>query len=75
MPRPDPVLHFVGPAVTGAPARDLMVEDLERIAFRRAFARTAASGLRPPRPSIPEVKAVTADLVVRGRYVPFAKRS
>lgn len=62
------VLRYIGPAVTGAPARDLSRADVERIAYRRALARTAASGSRPPRPSTKETNAVAAELAARGRY-------
>jgi hypothetical protein len=68
MSRADVVLLFVGPRVSGAPARDLRHSDIERIAYRRAFAKTAADGVRPPRPTSEDIRSVTADLVARGRY-------
>lgn len=70
MRRTEPVLRFVGPAVTGAPARDLMLRDLTRIAYRRALSLTIADGVRPPRQPTPaQIADVVRSLTIRGRYV------
>jgi hypothetical protein len=78
MSRPDSlevVLRFVGPAVRGAPARDLTRADIARLAYRRAFASTAGDGIRPPKPSPEEIRRMTGDLVARGRYARVKKES
>lgn len=78
MSQPDPsevVLEFVGPAVTGVPARDLTRADVARIAYKRALAQTAADGIRPPKPSPSQISATMADLVKRGRYARVKKES
>lgn len=69
------LLRYVGPAVTGAPARDLTWHDVERIAYRRALASTAADGIRPPRPTADQINATAASLAERGRYRPVKKES
>lgn len=75
MPPPEVVLRFVGPAVRGAPARDLTRRDIARIAYRRAFALTAADGIRPPQPDASQIRSTAADLVARGRYERVQKES
>lgn len=77
MPRRDGaerVLKFIGPAVRGAPARDLTRTDIARIAYRQAFALTAADGIRPPKPSPNDIRRTTTALVARGRYVRLNKK-
>jgi hypothetical protein len=78
MPRPDPtqvLLRFVGPAVRGAPARDLTRHDIERIAYRQALALTYADGIRPATPTAAAIRQMTDDLVARGRYVRVKKET
>lgn len=78
MPPLDPseiVLRYVGPPVTGAPARDLTRGDVARIAYRRALALTAADGIRPPTPSPSQISATVASLVARGRYARVKKET
>lgn len=74
-PTDRPVLRFVGPAVVGAPARDLTAHDLDRLAYKAALAKTHADGVRPPRPTAAEIQAVSDQLTARGRYVPVKQRS
>lgn len=75
MPPNDPVLlRYVGPPVTGAPARNLRRSDLERIAYRRRLAESASDGVRPSSVSNADVNAAIAELTARGRYKPMKSK-